>query len=66
MLYDPGMSILSISAPKFQNVDIFRPVGPKEFITAPKTLEFSGKYFQGQILKYDPKRSYNKVVHTIL
>ena len=51
------MSILSISAPKFQNLDISRSVGPKEFIPAPKTIQYLSKYFKGQILLYDCKRS---------
>ena len=50
MLCDPGMSILSITAPKFQNLDISRSVSPEEFISAPKTLEFFSKYFQGHIM----------------
>ena len=65
------MSISSISAPKLQYLDILRSVSPKEFISAPKTFEFSGKYFQGQILKCDPKRSnyindlYGVILHVI-
>jgi hypothetical protein len=56
------MLILSISAPKFQKLDVSRSISPKEFISAPKTLEFFSKYFRVKLCNMTPKGQITKMI----